>query len=305
MRWACGMVDLDYLVIGHVTRDLNVPSSQRPRGDPQMVPGRLGGTAAYAARTARALGCRVGVVTSAACDLGLREELGDVRIARDPARASTVFVNIYGDGRRQLIRSIARTIDPATVPADWHASLIHIGPVAGECDPSLVTSFPGAFVGVTPQGWMREWDQTGHVTRRPWSEAAKILPHADAVVLSEEDVAGDRSLVIDYACQTRCLVLTEGAAGCTVYAAGDTYQVSAPKVSEVDPTGAGDVFAACFFYVLQRTGDPCRAARFANCCAARSVARPGLLASPLVAEVARCRRGMMSTGNDGQSLRAG
>lgn len=293
------------MVIGHVTRDLNVSSSQPSRGEFQTGRHRLGGSAAYAARTARALGCRVGVVTSAAPDLELDEELGDVRIAVHAAQASTTFLNIYGGGRRQVIRSVARPIDPAAVPDHWHASLVHIGPVANECDPSLVMSFPGAFIGVTPQGWMRGWDDAGDVTPRPWSDATRILPHADAVVLSEEDVAGDRSLAADFARQTRCLVLTEGASGCTIYAAGDVQRIPAPTVRKVDPTGAGDVFAASFFYALQRTQNPAEAARFANCCAARSVTRSGLSGSPRTEEVARCRRKIIGVGNDDHSLRAG
>ena len=43
---------VDYLVIGHVTEDLT------PTGP------RLGGTAAFAALTARAFGLRTGIVTS-------------------------------------------------------------------------------------------------------------------------------------------------------------------------------------------------------------------------------------------------
>ena len=296
---------LDYLVIGHVTRDLIISSSQPPREDLSAVPSRLGGTAAYAARTARTLGCRVGVVTSAAPDLELDEGLGDVRVASLPAQASTTFLNIYEDGRRQVLRSVARPIELAAVPADWRASLVHIGPVVRECDPSLVTSFPGAFIGVTPQGWMREWDDGGHISRCRWSSAEKILPFADAVVLSEEDIAGDRSVALDYARLTRCLVLTEGPAGCTIYLAGEAQHIPAPEVREIDPTGAGDVFAASFFHILQRTRDPRKAARFANCCAARSVARPGLSGSPRKTEVARCREATSGTGNDGHSLRAG
>jgi hypothetical protein len=43
---------IDYLVIGHLTQDI-IPDGFR-----------LGGTAAYSALTARALGLRVGIVTS-------------------------------------------------------------------------------------------------------------------------------------------------------------------------------------------------------------------------------------------------
>lgn len=279
---ADGVLVLDYLVIGHVTRDLGTAADG------------LGGTAAYAARTALALGCRTGIVTSAPADLDLEERLKHAEVARRTASTPTTFENIYQQaGRHQILRSVAKSLGPEAVPEDWQASLVHIGPVARECDPSLSTRFPGAFVGVTPQGWMRQWDRCGHVRRRLWKEAEQILPHADAVVLSDEDVAEDRSLVLDYARQTRCLVLTQGAEGCTIYAAGEVSHLPAPAVEEVDPTGAGDVFAACLFFAMQRGHPPQAAARFACCCAALSVTRPGLLGAPLPDEIVHCRQAVL------------
>ena len=50
---------VDYLVIGHVTHDLT------PSGS------RLGGTAAYSALTAQALGMRVGVFTASGTEADL------------------------------------------------------------------------------------------------------------------------------------------------------------------------------------------------------------------------------------------
>ncbi len=289
------MPPLDYLVIGHVTRDLAGSSFT------------LGGTAAYAAHTARALGCRVGVVTSVDADLDLSEALNDVLIARRLAQTSTTFENIYtGSGRRQVIHTVASPLGLEAVPSDWQARLVHIGPVARECDPTLASSFGETFVGMTPQGWMRQWDDAGYVGRRRWEEAGRLLPHADAVVLSEEDVGGDRSVAAEYAHQTRCLALTQGAAGCTVFAHGDVRHFPAPRVDEVDSTGAGDVFAASLFYALQRGHDAWTAARFANCTAARSVARSGLFGTPLKGEVAHCRRATLrGKGDDVHHLRAG
>ena len=270
---------LDYLVIGHVTRDLDGSSS------------RIGGTAAYAARTARALGCRVGVITSAGAGMDLRQSLSDVLITRLLAPTSTTFENIYTEaGRQQVIHNVARPLGFEALPHDWRARLVHVGPVAQECDPALVSGLGEAFVGVTPQGWMRQWDEDGYVSRSRWEEAELVLPYADAVVLSEEDVRGDRSVVTEYAQKTRCLALTQGAAGCTVYAAGQVRHFPAPTVQEVDPTGAGDVFAASLFYALQRGQDAWAAARFANCVAARSVTRHGIFAAPNPQEVDYCRR---------------
>jgi len=273
------VVQLDYLVIGHVTRDL---------ADGAFA---IGGTASYSARTARALGCRVGVVTSASADLDLGQALGGILVARSPAAATTTFKNIYtSEGRRQVLLDVAETLVPGMVPGHWQTALVHVGPVARECAPGLVDAFGDVFLGVTPQGWMRRWDEAGHVSCCQWTHAEPWLARADAVVLSEEDVGGDQALLAQYAAQTRLLVVTDGVNGCTVHAHGRARHFPALSVREVDPTGAGDVFAAAFFVSLQRTGDPWVAARFANCIAARSVARVGLASTPTPGEVARCER---------------
>lgn len=274
-------IQLDYLVVGNVTRDL--------------VDGAfsIGGTVSYSACTARALGCRVGVVTSASPDLDLSPVFDGVRVARSPATTTTTFKNIYTpDGRRQVLHSVAETLVPEMVPADWKATTVHIGPIAQECSPALVDAFGDSFVGLTPQGWMRRWDEAGHVRASRWETPGPLLARADGVVLSEEDVGGDSRVLAEYAAQTRLLVVTDGVRGCTVYERGRVRHFSAPAVDEVDPTGAGDIFAAAFFVALQRVGDSWVAAHFANCIAARSVTRSGLDSVPAPDEVARCERAL-------------
>jgi len=139
---------------------------------------------------------------------------------------------------------------------------------------------------------MRSWDQAGRVSACQWENAEPLLARADAVVLSDEDVEGDEALVLRYAAQTRLLVVTQAAMGCTVHVAGQSRHFSAPAVPEVDPTGVGDIFAAAFFVRLQQDGNPWTAARFANCLAARSVTRVGLSGTPGPEEVTRCGRGL-------------
>ena len=57
---------------------------------------------------------------------------------------------------------------------------------------------------------------------------------------------------------------------------------------EVDATGAGDIFAAAFFYRLYATRDPWAAARFATHLASFSVTRPGLDGIPTRDEIQTC-----------------
>jgi sugar/nucleoside kinase (ribokinase family) len=278
------MVELDYLVIGHVTRDLREDSLTT-----------VGGTAAYAARTAQALGCRVGVITSADADLDLAQALPDVLIARSLTPTTTTFENVTTDGKRQqVIHHVAGALVPAMAPDDWQAALVHIGPVAQECHPTLASAFGNAFVGVTPQGWMRQWDERGQVRHCRWTGMEDVLARADAVVLSLQDVEGSWDRAAEYAAQTRILALTRGAEGCTIYTDGEIRHLRAPEVDEEDSTGAGDIFAASFFHALQRGSTPTRgqdpwaAACFANCVAAQSVTRSGLSSTPSTEEITRC-----------------
>lgn len=256
---------VDYLVIGHVAHDLT------PVGP------RLGGTASYSALTARALGLRVGIVTACGPETSLAP-LGDIPVLSLESPNSTTFENIYTKhGRIQYLRGQAARIDLDQVPEVWRgAPIIHLGPIANEMDAILPDSFSPSLLGLTPQGWMRQWDSDCRVSIGEWKGADDALSRAHAVVISREDVNGDEELIEHMAHQTRILVVTEGAAGAILYWNGDRRRFPARDVTEVDATGAGDIFATAFFFRLLNTRDPWEAARFATLLASSSVTRPGL-----------------------------
>jgi sugar/nucleoside kinase (ribokinase family) len=101
-------------------------------------------------------------------------------------------------------------------------------------------------------------------------------------------VARDEETIEQLAHSTRVMAVTEGAAGVRLYWHGDSRRFRPPTVTEIDPTGAGDVFATAFFTRLLNTRDPWEAARFANSMAAISVTRPGMLGVPSLDEVKSC-----------------
>jgi pfkB family carbohydrate kinase len=265
---------INYLVIGHLTYDIT------PSG-PQ-----IGGTAAYAGLTASALGLRVGIVTSWGSELPLGN-LKRIPIISYPAEHSTTFENIYTDeGRIQVIHTVAPRLDYHLIPEPWRqAPIVHLGPVAQEVEPSLVRYFPNSLVGVTPQGWLRAWDEQGHVRSSEWPEAVFTLQQSGAAVLSIEDVHNDESRIEEMVSASRILVVTEGAAGARVYWNGDVRRFKPPQVDEIDSTGSGDIFAAAFFARLSLTRDPWESARFANQIAATSVTRQGLEGIPTDEEI--------------------
>lgn len=269
-----------YLIVGHVAKDLT------PEGH------TLGGTASFAALTARALGYTPGIVTAAAPDLSLAA-LAGLPLALLESPNSTTFENIYGPhGRTQYLRAQALPLMAEAIPLHWlRAPIVHLAPLAQEIDPALAAELNGGFLGLTPQGWLREWDAQQRVSHNlAWPAAEETLRQAHASVLSIADVGGDWAVAERWAKVSRVLVITEGAGGCTVFVRGQgARQFSAPRVQEVDPTGAGDVFAAAFFINLYETEDPWASARFANQVGARSVTRVGIAGVPTADEIGFCR----------------
>lgn len=274
------LAPIDYLVLGHVTHDI-LPNGGRV----------LGGTASYAALTAAALGRSVGMVTSTGIDADLSAFDNIVSIVRYPAPDTTTFQNVYIDGHReQFVYSFAAPLTAAKIPHVWTSSaIVHIGPILWECDPELADYFVGrAFVGVTPQGWMRTSDGQGRVLHQLWAEADHILPLASAVVLSVEDIGGDWELAVQFAQKTSVLVVTCGWDGGTIFLDGEPTTFPAVSVTEIDPTGAGDIFATAFFIAMAGGLRPMGAAQYAACLAAHSVKRVGLASTPRPEEIAAC-----------------
>jgi sugar/nucleoside kinase (ribokinase family) len=254
---------IDYLIIGHVCRDLTAGGEER-----------VGGSVAYAGRTAAILGARTAVVTSAAPDYDLDAALPGLPTHLRPAAETTTFRNVETpSGRRQTLLRRAQRLRGEDVPVAWRrAAIVHLAPVADEVDPALITLFSNSLVGLTPQGWLRQWDDAGRVSATSWPAAAATLPLAAVTVLSETDPP-DADALARYRRWARLLVLTRGDGGCTVYLDDEERDLPAPQVTAVNATGAGDIFAAAFLMrLLQTAGNPWEAARFGNELAAHSVA---------------------------------
>jgi len=259
------MKQIDYLVVGHISRDLV--------GDKTQV----GGTAIFSGRTAHALGCQTAIFTSIAPDFDPGFELNGITLHHVKARETTTFENVYTPyGRQQTVHARAEQLMAADVPAQLRRpAIVHLAPIANEVDPEMIHMFSNSLIGLTPQGWLRRWDERGRVYTVNWPQAGEVLPLAAAVILGQEDLL-DRAMLARYIQASRLLVLTQGSAGCTVYFGDEERHFPAPGVLEVEPTGAGDIFAAAFLFRLHQTaGNPWEAARFANELAALSVTRAG------------------------------
>jgi sugar/nucleoside kinase (ribokinase family) len=257
------------LLIGHVSKDLS------PHG------ATLGGTVSFMGLTLHTLGCQVRVVTSASSDFALAP-LAELDLVCVPSTETTTFENQYSSGcRQQTVYGQAHRLSSQHIPPAWcDNDLLVLGPIADELETDIAVHVKHKLLGITAQGWLRQVDPIGRVELSPWGGLKDRLPHHALVILSVEDLGGTLEPAAQIANWCRVLAVTSGADGARVYWGGRCDHLPAPAAEEVDPTGAGDIFAAVFFYRMMLGDDPPQAAIWANQIASISVTRPGLLGVP-------------------------
>ncbi len=274
---------LDFVAVGHVTLD--------------RVPGttRLGGAAAFASVTAAMLGFRSGLLTSAAPDFPHWGSLEGVEIHCLEAPRTTEFENLYeGSERRQRVLAQAAPLTEASLgsiqPRLREDGAVLYCPVVHEVQVLLAPLAREGLSGVVPQGYFRRWSENGIVRPRDWENALEALAPAHLVVMSEEDHFAPEEIAEEF--PGLAFAVTKGAKGVRIYSAGDVYDLPSFPAVEVDPTGAGDVFAAAFLVALREKQPVVRAARFASCAASLAVEAPGVEGIPTRGAVeARLRAG--------------
>jgi len=249
------------LAIGHVTWD-------RLQG--QTV---LGGSVTYATQTARKLGWEAAALTSAGPDFDPARDLPGVTTFLARGDATTRFVNNYGEGgaRTQVLSSRAGDVVLSLVPEEWrNPDVLLIGGVAAEIHGRAAEAFAAEVVGANAQGWVRAFGPGGEVMPCEWQRPDENLAGVHALFLSEHDIPGALRRSRDLLSFVPMIAVTSGWRGLSLVTREGTEQVPGFPRTEVDPTGAGDVFAAAFLMRYQETGNPSEAAVFA-CCAASCV----------------------------------
>lgn len=261
------MAPIDYLAVGHVTFDV-LPDGRR-------VPG---GAVTYAALTAAALGLRAGIVTRAEPGWAAQAALPGVHVHVVPSAHTTTFVNTYdADHRRsQQVLALAPPLAPDDIPADWRdVGIAHFGTVDHELGPDVMDVVRAGFVGLCPQGWLRHIRLGEAVTRGRWQGPEGLLARADAIMLSDEDLDGEPRGEAWFADHTDLLVMTAGPEGARARLRHDTWRQPALPATALDPTGAGDTFAAAFFIHFAQSSDVEASLRFAAAAAAFKVEHVG------------------------------
>jgi len=270
--------NIDYLLVGHITIDI-VPNGRA-----------LGGTVSYAAPIAHAMGHRVGIMTSCAVGENLVAPLLEYTdLAIIGAQESTTFENIYNDGGRvQYVHELAKPIRYDDIPVGWTtAPLVQFSPLVEEINPMMAHQFPNSTVLLTLQGMLRKWGDDGRVYFKRWLDP-EALKAIDIVVFSRQDIMEAPELEEEFAQVAQHLVVTNGDQGGIYYHNGVAHPYEAYPVEEIEPTGAGDVFATALLgSLLALDRDIPKAIQVAARLAALSVTRTNSQKAVLPEEVAQ------------------
>ena len=250
------------LAVGHVTWDR---LSERQA---------LGGAVTYAALQARKLGWEAAVLTAAGPDFEPARDLPGVDVFARTGAATTRFTNLYEPGgeRRQVLSARAGPIDLAVLPDAWRdPDVLLLGPVAGEVAAGTAAAFAAEVVGAGAQGWLRAFDADGTVSACDWPDPGADLAGVHVLLLSEHDLKDAGEKARTFLTYVPIVALTRGWEGSRLFTRDGVQDVPTLPREEVDPTGAGDVFAAALLVGYHETGDVAEAAAFAACAASCAV----------------------------------
>lgn len=251
----------DYTTVGHVTIDVLDDGSRQ-----------AGGAAFYSALQAARLGRRALIITR-----GVAQEIeqmiepyrSELAVQILPARHTTTL-QTSGSGAERSQRMLAWA-GPIAQDLTVNTAVLHLAPVARE-SPSR---WRGAaeFVGLTPQGLVREWSGPRKQIQSapPTRSAMLVAQHCNALVLSEHERTSCARLIDRATAASALVAVTAGERPTTIVTLGPRchLEVEVPAIeSPASDLGAGDVFAAAFFIALADHRGPLEAARLASAAAA-------------------------------------
>lgn len=260
---------LDYLALGNPTLDVQAGGS--------FV---LGGSVVYSALQAARLGLSaeiVGRANQAQMEPYWQPYAGEVRLHLQPAESTTMFRNMsVGDSREQWLEGWAGPIEDLGHLPD--SDILHIAPIAQEIVlEKLAAECRSRFVLLTPQGLVRRWDRIGaRIELVPRSFPDAVSSELDVVVVSETEAPYVSELLAAVPRHGGLAVVTRGRRGCEVLTReGSTEYTADPVSTLVDPTGAGDCFAATLTTEVFRGRPVPEAVRLATAAASLCVSGQG------------------------------
>ncbi len=254
---------MSILVVGHYCHDTLVGNASTQR--------TLGGSAAYASAILEALGEPHEVVAKAGPDF-LHAGLVSRPPRVVPGARTTAFVDDYrGPERRERVEAVAPPIEPEDLAGGFDVALA-CG-IAGEVPLRTLRRMReiSRVLIADAQSLLREISPAGEVLLRPPTPEALELVNVLKASRKEAEALDVASLR-----ERLTVVVTDGARGCAILRRGREVRVEAFPAREIDPTGAGDCFAAGLAAGLARGLPIERAARLGAFCGARAVEHVGV-----------------------------
>lgn len=195
------------------------------------------------------------------------------------------FQNIYDrtGGRRQYVLAEGEPLQvmPFLQPEE-RPDIAFIAPAFHEFRRAPL-QFRESLVGVSLQGPLRALTGRQRVIphSHPLKVAEKFVRPGWIAFFSEEDTSDPETLARFIASLRAVAVLTRGYNGATLFDSdGSETHWDALLANSIDPTGAGDVFAAAFMYRLAETESLESAMQFGLAAGSLAVEGPGLTGVP-------------------------
>ena len=291
------------VTVGHVTHDLYPGGIIEP-----------GGCAYYGALVHAALGGDVRLVTAVGEDFSCDGTVEPVLHAARREGQTTCFRNLYREGRPRVQRVDALAPEVlAPVDPPFPADVLHLAPVLGEVDLARwYAAGPTTLRALNIQGWIKRAGPafaTAHpgledhgppgaraVLQHPWRPEAEHLAGFQVACVGREDLFEQDGLLDHLLAHVPVVTCTFGAEGSDVHHRGEVTRVGIHPATEVDPTGAGDCFAAGLVHGLAIGLDPVEAARLGAAVASIIVEDVGARAMGRVATEARTRAARVPVG---------
>lgn len=233
-----------FTVAGHITIDEVITNTESYH--------QLGGPPCFAASLGKTLGFDVEIITRIGEDLPDKYEpalemLG-ISTRRSAGYQNTRFVLDYRyNPRRMRLPTICEPIHPKDVA---NSERLLLCPISGEINDQLMEEIDPSFIGLDPQGLLRNIDSDSNVIPKKWWNP-KVLSKLDLLKTSSSehhlitgttDIKKSLRKLTDHGVDTA--VITDGSNGSYVMTGAKLLHIPIYPVNLVDSTGAGDAFIA-------------------------------------------------------------
>lgn len=266
------------LLIGNLTIDENASDAEKTFIGP-------GGSVFFLAKTFENLGISVTILSPYGGDFPQKYLPKTFFIPNKPLAGKTLlFKNIYKNNKRkQIVENYGEYLhfewleEVKTIRKDF--DFVMIAPVINNFESKdlqkIKAIFTKSFLCLLPQGLYRQINKSGKIAQIDRDLAVETIRNFDFISFSEQDLANADEKASKWSNEGLIVAVTRDGKGASIYSDGERLDSPAFKVDKiVDPTGAGDIFAAGFVYSYFKKKQIKEALDFGQAAAALSLRWP-------------------------------